>query len=132
MHKIMLDKKLWPWLIVISLGTLRAHIKDYQCHRFLVYIDAITNEREVLLWKFNDYDRNGDKVLNPSEEFTFLKDINTYFGCSKFHAHLQQLLNMDADDKKISLQEWLAFFGVNSPGKTLWRKTYNYILCLMN
>ena len=65
----------------------------------------------ILSWKFKYYNRNGDDVLSPIEEFIFHDELTTFFVCSDYFDHLSELVDNNKDNE-ISLQEWYAFFGV--------------------
>ena len=81
-------------------------------HLFLSTVTDLKKET-ILRWKFDHYNRNGDDSLSPSEEFIFLSEVFDFFACPAIYPHLNDLMDTDGD-KKISLLEWNAAFGLTS------------------
>ena len=68
-----------------------------------------TLKERILLWKFHHYDRNGDNVLFPAEEFIFQLELYEFVRCKAFFDHVSDLVDED-NDGQITHREWTNFF----------------------
>lgn len=74
-----------------------------------------TIKRNVLRWKFEYYDRNGDGVLHPAEQFVFKLELYEFVGCKTFFDHVTELIDEDSSGT-ITNEEWNNFFNENGSG----------------
>ena len=69
--------------------------------------------REIVLYKFNDYDSNGDNIikLENTEEIKFHGDLYQLTWCKRFLSQISEVID---DDRSASItqEEWKIFFGV--------------------
>ena len=80
-----------------------------------------SKKESILRLKFNEYDTNRDSSLSRAEEFYFRKQLSTIFGCPTVFTNLRELFD-ENNDNSITLQEWIAFFGLSLQGTYV----YNY------
>lgn len=68
----------------------------------------------ILRWKFNNYDSNGDATirLENTEENRFHKDISDFAGCTHYLFHISDLIDED-NNNSITSEEWHRFFIVD-------------------
>ena len=78
-------------------------------------LSPVTDEvrREIVLYKFKDYDSNGDSIikLDNTEEVSFHADLYQFTWCKRFLSHISELIDDDRS-ASITLGEWKRFFGV--------------------